>query len=409
MSAEDEEFIGFLRRYRNRLLVAVNKTEGGRREADAWNLLSYGFDKVYMISAEHVDNIGELEEAILSRLDFSKVKKAGKADSIAEAGIANVIADDGFIDENDIRPIRIALLGKPNTGKSTLSNRLTASSASIVSDIPGTTRDVVEGVFSWKNRDFQVLDTAGIRRKTKVTENIEYYSVNRAIKTIDDADIVFLMIDAVEGLSEQDKKIAGLAHDKGRGIIMVLNKWDTMPQIKNAFEAASDRIHFLFGKMEYAPIVAVSACDGTGVDKLLNTAMRMYKQLQIKIETGPLNQALERWLAENPPPMGPQTRFKIKYAVQKSANPAVFIFFASRPRAVSEAYTAYLRNKIRKDLGFSLVPVAVEIRSSAGEAGKNRKDGMGRQNATGKSRHGQKGASVQSSSVRKTSPRRKKG
>jgi GTP-binding protein len=305
LSAEDEEFIGFLRRFQNRLLVAVNKTEGGRREADAWNLLSYGFDKVHMISAEHGDNIGELEEAMLSRLDFSGVEPvkpaekalrtgAAGADSITTTGEAGGgIADgSGFIDEADTRPIRIALLGKPNTGKSTLSNRLTASSASIVSDIPGTTRDVVEGVFSWKGRDFQALDTAGIRRKTKVTENIEYYSVNRAIKTIDEADIVFLMIDAAEGLSEQDKKIAGLAHDKGRGIIMVLNKWDTMPQIQHAFEASSDRIHFLFGKMEYAPIVAVSARDGTGVDKLLNTALRMYKQLQIKIETGPLNQAM---------------------------------------------------------------------------------------------------------------------
>ncbi|GHT65880.1 GTPase Der [Spirochaetia bacterium] len=379
LSAEDEEFIGFLRRYRNRLLVAVNKTEGGRREADAWNLLSYGFDKVHMISAEHGDNIGELEEAILSRLDFSRVERAGKARS-------NTVDSNTNIDSADARPIRIALLGKPNTGKSTLSNRLTASSASIVSDIPGTTRDVVEGIFSWKGRDFQVLDTAGIRRKTKVTENIEYYSVNRAIKTIDEADIVFLMIDAVEGLSEQDKKIAGLAYDKGRGIIMVLNKWDAMPQIKNAFEASADRIRFLFGKMEYAPIVPVSARDGTGVDKLLNTAMRMYKQLQIKIETGPLNQALERWLLESPPPSGPSTRFKVKYAVQKSANPVAFIFFVSRPRAVSEAYTSYLRNKIRKDLGFSLVPVAVEIRSSAGDAGKSRKDTMGRKTISGHKR-----------------------
>ncbi|GHU90991.1 GTPase Der [Spirochaetia bacterium] len=383
LSAEDEEFIGFLRRYRNRLLVAVNKTEGGRREADAWNLLSYGFDKVHMISAEHGDNIGELEDAILSRLDFSKVEpmKSGKARSNTVDSIT-VTDDSGFINDAETRPIRIALLGKPNTGKSTLSNRLTASNASIVSDIPGTTRDVVEGIFSWKGRDFQVLDTAGIRRKTKVTENIEYYSVNRAIKTIDEADIVFLMIDAVEGLSEQDKKIAGLAYDKGRGIIMVLNKWDTMPQIKNAFEATADRIRFLFGKMEYAPIVPVSARDGTGVDKLLNTAMRMYKQLQIKIETGPLNQALERWLLESPPPSGPSTRFKVKYAVQKSSNPVEFIFFVSRPRAVSEAYTSYLRNKIRKDLGFSLVPVAVEIRSSAGEAGKDRKDTMGHKTST---------------------------
>jgi GTP-binding protein len=345
ISAEDEEFIGFLRRYRDRLLVAVNKTEGGRREADAWNLLSFGFEKILMISAEHGDGIEELERAMVSRLDFSKVK----------------------IDDSENRPIRIALLGKPNTGKSTLSNRLTASGASIVSDIPGTTRDVVEGSFSWKNREFEVLDTAGIRRKSKVTENIEYYSVNRAIKTIDAADIVFLMIDAEEGLSDQDKKIAALAHDKGRGIILTLNKWDRMPKVKNTFEAVSDRIRFLFGQMEYAPIVAVSASDGTGVDKLLDASLKMFGQLNTHIDTARLNQAMERWLEEYPPPIGPRTRFKVKYGVQKSENPVSFIFFVSRPHAVSEAYTAYLRNRIRKDLGFSLIPVTVELRAAAGE------------------------------------------
>ncbi|MDR1174512.1 MAG: ribosome biogenesis GTPase Der [Treponema sp.] len=365
LTAEDEEFIELLRPRQDKLIVAVNKTEGGRLAAEAWNVLSLGFEKIHMISAEHGDNITELENDIVSRLDFSNLKT----------------------DDSASRPIRIALLGKPNTGKSTLSNRLTASAASIVSDIPGTTRDVVEGGFSWKGREFLVLDTAGIRRKSKVSENIEYYSVNRAIKSIDSADIVFLLIDALEGLSDQDKKIAALAHDKGRGIILVLNKWDTMPQIKNTFQAACDRIHFFFGQMEFAPIVALSAIgalnrarqsegsplDGSGVDKLLDTAIKMYKQLNIHIETGELNRALGRWLEENPPPSGPQTRFKVKYAVQSSENPVKFIIFVSRPGAVGEAYVSYLRNRIRRDLGFSLIPLKIEIRSSAGDtAGKKR-------------------------------------
>jgi GTP-binding protein len=349
LTPEDEEFIGVLRPYQNRLLVAVNKTEGGRREGEAWNFLSYGFKEVHRISAEHGDNVGELEAAVTNRLDFSLVE----------------------IDDGAARPIRVALLGKPNTGKSTLSNRLTASEASIVSDIPGTTRDVVEGGFSYKNRRFMALDTAGIRRKARVTENIEYYSVNRAIKTMDEADIVFLLIDAAEGLSEQDKKIAALAHDKGRGIILVLNKWDTMPAIKNSFQAAADRIHFLFGQMEYAPIIPISARDGTGVDKLLDTAIRMYGQLTRRIDTAALNQALERWLTEYPPPTGPRTRFKIKYAVQNSDNPVGFILFVSRPGAVNQAYVTYLKNKIRKDLGFSLIPVTVTLRQS-GKRGNER-------------------------------------
>lgn len=349
---EDEQFIEFLRPYRNRLLVAVNKTEGGRREAQAWNLLSFGFDSMLMISAEHGDNIGDLEEAIVSRLDFSAVEE----------------------NDDETRDIRIALVGKPNTGKSTLSNRLTATQASIVSDIPGTTRDVVEGRFVYKNRGFAVLDTAGIRRKNKVTENIEYYSVNRAIKSLDDADLVFLLIDAEEGLTDQDKKIAALAHERGRGIIFVLNKWDKMPTIKNTFEAAVDRIHFLFGQMEYAPIIPVCATDGSGVDKLLDTALRMYAQLTRRIETGPMNQALEKWLEDFPPPIGPRTRFKIRYAVQTSANPVKFMFFVSRPEAISDAYVAYLRNRIRKDLGFSSIPVEIELRGSRKDPIEARKD-----------------------------------
>jgi len=353
ITSEDEEFVSLLRPYRGRLIAVVNKTEGGRRQADAWNVLTFGFDKVFMISAEHGDNVGELEQEIIKRLDFSGVEEI----------------DEG---QSSRTTIRVALLGKPNTGKSTLSNRLTSTNASIVSEIPGTTRDTVEGSFNWKSRDFVILDTAGIRRKTKVTENIEYYSVNRAIKTINETDIVVLMIDAAEGLSDQDKKIAALAHDKGRGIIMALNKWDAMPQHKNTFKTVSDRIHFLFGQMEYAPIIPVSAKDGTGVDKLLNTAIKMYAQLNIHIGTSQLNQALERWLQEYPPPTGPRTHFKIKYAVQKSANPAHFIFFASRSRAVSEAYISYLRNKIRRDLGFSLIPVLIEIKSSPGKEKKSK-------------------------------------
>jgi GTP-binding protein len=352
ITAEDEEFIELLRPCGDRLILAVNKTEGGRREAEAWNLLSYGFDKIHLISAEHGDNIAELEAAIAAGLDFSAVE----------------------LDTGEERPIGIALLGKPNTGKSTLSNRLTLSAASIVSDTPGTTRDVVEGGFVYKNRRFRVLDTAGIRRKSKVTENIEYYSVNRAIKTIDEADLVFLMIDAQEGLSDQDKKIVALAHDKGRGIIMALNKWDAMPPVKNAFNAVQDRIRFMFGQMDYAPIVPLSAKDGEGVDKLLNTGISLYGELTRHIETGPLNQALERWLEEYPPPQAPRSRFKIKYAVQVSENPVKFVFFVSRPQAVSDTYVAYLRNKIRRDLGFSRIPVLIELRPSR----KEREPGKGR-------------------------------
>ena len=363
---EDEEFIALLRPFQNKMIAVVNKCEGGRREADAWNLLSYGFEKIFMISAEHGDNIGELTDAIVQRLASIAAKAA--ADAPAESSTAaggSIAAGDKFIPDS---VIRIALLGKPNTGKSTLSNHLTSSESSIVTNIPGTTRDVVEGSFIWKKNHFMILDTAGIRRKTKVSGNIEYYSVNRAIKTIDEADIIFLIIDAQEWLTDQDKKIAALAHDKGRGIILVLNKWDTMPQMKNTFQAVEDRIRFLFGQMEYAPVINISAEQGSGIDKLLQTAVKMYNQLTRHIETSELNQAIETWVQNYPPPTGRQTRFKIKYAVQASSNPVHFIFFISRKDALSDSYAAYLRNRIRDSLGFSLIPVSIEFRSSSGDS-----------------------------------------
>ena len=179
ITPEDEEFIALIRPYWDRVIAAVNKTEGGRFEQEAWNLQRFGFKHMLCISAEHGDRIPELLDLLVSHLDFSKIEK-----------------------EEEKQYIKIAVMGKPNTGKSTLCNRLTGSDASIVSDYAGTTRDVVEGKFSFKGKNFVVLDTAGIRRKAKVKENVEYYSVNRAIKTLDKADVMLYLMDAAEGLTE---------------------------------------------------------------------------------------------------------------------------------------------------------------------------------------------------------------
>jgi len=340
-TAEDEEFIALLRPYRKKLVVAVNKTEGGRREADAWNFLQYGFDEVHFVSAEHGDNILELAEALTKRLDFSKVEEGEQE-----------------------RCIRVAIVGKPNTGKSTLSNLLTGTDASIVSDIAGTTRDVVEGSFTYKGRQFQVLDTAGIRRKARVKEDIEYYSVNRAIKTLKHADIVFHMIDAKEGLAEQDKKIIAHATEEGLGVIFVLNKWDTMAQDKKTFKDTVRNIKVLFGQMEYAPVLSLSALEGTGIKELLNTAITLYGQLSKKIDTSALNMALNDWVAASPPPQGRVNKFKIRYIVQTQTNPVKFLVFATRPEAVTDSYIAYIRNRIRADLGFEQIPVVVDVKGS---------------------------------------------
>jgi GTP-binding protein len=341
ITGEDEEFISMLRPYWNKVLAAVNKCEGGKDEHAAWDFMSFGFKNILCISAEHGDHIDELSESLINNLDFSKVTEGPEKKSI-----------------------HIAILGKPNTGKSTLSNRLTHSDSSIVSDYAGTTRDVVEGEFSYKDINFQVLDTAGIRRKAKVTENIEYYSVNRAIKTLDEADIVFLMIDAQEGLTEQDKKICALAHKRGRGIIFILNKWDTQEQDKKTAKKAEDNIRIMFGHMNYAPIVEISAKEGTGIKNLLNTTLDVYTQLTRKTDTSVLNNALKDWVQAYAPPASRTAHFKIRYMVQTEVNPVSFLLFATRPEVVPQSYLSYLKNKIRTDLGYDKIPVVLELKAS---------------------------------------------
>ena len=342
ITGEDEEFIIKMRPYWNKMIAAVNKTEGGKNEAEAWNYAKYGFNDLLLISAEHGDHISELADAITSHCDFSHVQ---------------VLSSD--------RPIKIAILGKPNTGKSTLSNRLTHSENSIVCDYAGTTRDVVEGEFEYAGRRFKVLDTAGIRRKAKVHDDVEYYSVNRAIKTLDECDVVFLMIDAVEGLAEQDKKICSLAFEKGRGIIFVLNKWDLREEKDNkAVKSVREWMNIMFAHMDFAPILPLSALEGKGIKDLLNTAIDLYGQLTKKIGTASLNNALQDWLERYPPPASKTAHFKIRYMTQASVNPVSFIIFATRPEVVPEPYVTYLKNRIREDLGFDQIPVQVEFKGS---------------------------------------------
>ena len=341
ITPEDEEFIGLLRPYWDRIVAAVNKTEGGRFETEALNFHRFGFKELICISAEHGDRIPELTDLIFSKLDFSAVETVEKK-----------------------VPIKLAIMGKPNTGKSTLCNCLTGSELSIVSDYAGTTRDVVEGVFHFKGKDFLVLDTAGIRRKAKVKENVEYYSVTRAIKTLERADVVLYLMDAVEGLTEQDKKVIKLAHDRGRALIFVLNKWDTQDQDKKTARKAEENIRIMFGHMAYAPILEISAKEKTGIKPLLNTVVELYNQLNRKIDTGPLNTALRDWIAAYPPPASRSARFHIRYAVQTKTNPVVFLLFATKPDSVPQSYIAYLKNKMREDLGFTKIPITIEMQAS---------------------------------------------
>jgi GTP-binding protein len=340
VTAEDRELLEFLRPFTDKIVLVVNKIDTPSRDDLLWEYYEYGYQRVLGISAAHGHGIEELEDTLL--------------------GMLNLISLDEAPDE--LESVKVAILGKPNTGKSTLANLLVGEDISIVSDIAGTTRDVVMGAFSYKGSDFTVLDTAGIRRKNKVDDDVEYYSVNRAIKTIDEADVVLLMIDAIEGLSDQDKKIAQLIVRRGKGIILVLNKIDLLPGIANELEAIKDRMRFLFPVLSFSPISAISATQGKDIGKLLDTVWAVWRQLNKRIDTSTLNTAIREWGEAYQPPRGSSGHFKVMYGTQISANPIRFLMFVNRIKDFPQSYIQYMKNCIRRDLGFTQVPIEISLR-----------------------------------------------
>ncbi len=340
ITAEDRELLEYLRPYTDKIVLVVNKIDDPKREDLLWEYYEYGYQRILGVSAAHGLGIEELEETLLGMLDLVSLEEAPE----------------------EAERVKIAILGKPNTGKSTLTNLLVGKDISIVSDIAGTTRDVVMGAFNYKGTAFTVLDTAGIRRKSKVEEDVEYYSVNRAIKTIDEADVVLLMIDSVEGLSDQDKKIANLIVRRGKGIILVLNKIDLLAGIGNELEAIKDRVRFLFPILNFAPITSISALKGQDIGKLLDMVWMVWKQLNKRVDTARLNEAIKVWSEAYQPPRGGSGHYKVYYGTQISANPVKFLFFVNRVKEFPQIYIQYLKNNIRKDLGFTLIPIEIDLR-----------------------------------------------
>ncbi|MDY0371567.1 MAG: ribosome biogenesis GTPase Der [Sphaerochaetaceae bacterium] len=340
VTAEDEMLIEKMRRFSDKVLIAVNKVDDPVRDDLVWDFHRFGYPRVIGLSSAHGLGIDVLEENLLEMLELEELVE---------------------IPEEQER-IKIAILGKPNTGKSTLTNLFTGQDTSLVSEIPGTTRDVIMGDFFYKGTAYTVLDTAGIRRKSKVDADVEYYSVNRAIKSIDEADIVLLMIDVTTGLVEQDKKIAQLIVRRGKGVLLVFNKTDLLKGIDNELEAIKDRARFLFPILSFAPIIPISAKEGLAITKLLDSTWAVWKQLNKRVDTAQLNNFLREWSDAYQIPRGSRGHFKIFYGTQVSAHPVRFLFFVNRKKDFPQGYVHYLKNCIRRDLGFTQVPVEVDLK-----------------------------------------------
>lgn len=346
VTPEDQMLIKTLRPYTDKIVLVVNKIDDVAREDLIWNYFSFGYQRIVGISSSHGLGIDALEETLMGMLDLEDDTE----------DVQDLQAED------DRNSIRIAVLGKPNTGKSTLTNLLTGMDLSIVSPIAGTTRDVVKGDFSYKGREFTILDTAGIRRKSKVEEDVEYYSVNRAIKTIDEADVVLLVVDTIEGLSEQDKKIANLIVRRGKGVVIVLNKTDLLKGLPNERQAIEDRIRFQFPILSFSPIRFISATTADGIGPMLDTVLKINDQLSRRVDTAMLNNALKAWGEAYQPARGSEGHFKVYYGTQISAKPVKFLFFINRKKDFPQTYVQYLKNCIRRDLLFNDVPIEIDLR-----------------------------------------------
>ena len=356
VTSEDEAFIERLRPYADKVCLLANKADTPETELLTGDLYRYGFSTVLALSAAHGRNMGELLECVSGRLEEAAGRGSGETGDAGTGGPG--AAGAGPVDA----PINLAILGKPNTGKSTLVNSLAGQELSIVSDIPGTTRDVIEGGFTYKGRVYRILDTAGIRRKNRIREDLEYYSVNRAIKTIEEADVVFLLIDATESVTEQDKKISSLIVRKGKGVVLVVNKWDLMEDIPNQRNAYEDRIRFMFPVLDFAPVVFISALQGKGVPALLNRAYKIESQLCTEIRTPRLNSSLEEWVSRVPPPRSSRGQYKVRYLVQRSAKPVRFILFVNRSKGFPKNYIQYIKNNIRKTFHLADIPIEIDVR-----------------------------------------------
>ncbi|WP_232535957.1 ribosome biogenesis GTPase Der [Borrelia sp. A-FGy1] len=333
--SEDYELIERLRKYSNKIVLILNKIDSQNKQSLAYDFQKLGFRKSFLVSAIHGKGINSLKNFLKNSIGKLKVNEEN-------------------ID------IKIGIIGKPNSGKSTLINFLAGYEVSIVSHKAGTTRDFVKTKIQRNGKTFEIIDTAGIRRRSRIDGLIEYYSVSKALRVIDMVDIVFLLIDTNEDLTAQDKKIAHYAVKKGKGIILVFTKWDCVKIKSGYFEAIRDRLNFFFPVLKFAPVLRISVHEKIGLDNLFKEAIRLKKQLELRVNTADLNKMLNFWTKD----YHLSDAHKIKYITQVSVNPVKFILFASKVTNFPNSYYNYLVNNIRK-IGYKNIPILIEMREKA--------------------------------------------
>lgn len=327
LTSADREVANMLRRRGREVILVVNKIDSHKLPDDFYDFYELGLGEPIPISAANMLNFGDLLDEIVDA--FPK---------------------EQYEEEEDV--IKIAVIGKPNVGKSSLINELVGENRVIVSPIAGTTRDSIDTPFENDGDRYMLIDTAGIRRKSKVTEDIERYSVIRAVAAIERSDVALLMIDAAEGITEQDKKIAGVAHEAGKGIIVVVNKWDLIAKETNTMRDFKRKIEAEFPFMTYAPSVFISVKDHQRIDNVINMAKYVAETRAMRVPTGQLNALLQDAMMMKQPPSDKGRRLRIYYVTQVGIKPPLFSFKINSRPLMHFSYARYLENKIREGFGF---------------------------------------------------------
>jgi len=398
MTPADQEAADILRLAKAPVLVAVNKADNDKRELDAAEFYAMGWDETYAISAAHGRGVADLLDALVWALppesDEEIARKAREAESDAFArdvaagrlepfvvGDEETDEEDGddapteeqaaarwdaeMAAESDRSPAAISFVGRPNVGKSSLLNALLGEERTIVSDIPGTTRDSIDTRLEWGRSEIVLIDTAGIRRRGRVASGpaAERYSTLRALKAIARADVAVLVVDAVEGLTTQDAHVAGYVVEEGKGLVVAVNKWDLIEdKTDRTFDQYVEWIRSQAPFLDFAPVVSISAKTGQRVSRVLEAAVDIWGERRKRVPTGELNRMLSVASERNVPPMVKGRRPKIFYATQAAVAPPTFVFFANDAASIHFSYRRYLENRLRETFGFDGTPIRLIFR-----------------------------------------------
>lgn len=335
----DAKVADMLRRSRKPVILVVNKVDNyNKMMADVFEFYNLGIGDPVPISSAQRSGLGDMLDKVTEHF-----------------------ASLNLEDNEDDRP-RVAIVGRPNVGKSSIINKLTGESRVIVSNIAGTTRDAIDTDVKWDGREYVFIDTAGLRRKAKVKEEIERYSIIRTVTAVERADVVVIVIDAVEGVTEQDAKIAGIAHENGKGIIIAVNKWDAIEKNDKTVYEYTNKVRQILSFMPYAEIMFISAKTGQRLPKLFDMIDFVIANHSMRIETGVLNEIMAEAVAMQQPPSDKGKRLKLYYITQVSVKPPTFVIFVNDRELMHFSYTRYIENKIREAFGFKGTPLRFIIR-----------------------------------------------